>query len=160
MNDRLLELLEENCRRTPEELAEILDRPAEEIRARIDEFEKKKVILKYRAVVNPEALSRERVTAIIEIKVAPERERGFDAIAERIARFPEVEGCYLVSGDPDLLIFVEGKTLKEVASFIARKIAPLDGVAGTQTHFLLRKYKENGDLLLEEETQERLPVSL
>lgn len=160
MTDRLLELLEENARRTPEELAELLGEPVEAVREKIARLEKEGVILKYKAVVNDEARARQWVTALIEVSVTPQRERGFDAVAERLARFPEVDACYLISGDYDLLLFVEGETLKDVAAFVAKKISALEGVSRTQTHFVLRKYKEDGDLLLKEESQERLPVSL
>lgn len=160
MKNELIALLEENARLTPEEIATMLDRPVAEIRATIEALERDGVIVKYKAVVNDEKRAGDVVTALIEVKVSPERESGFDAVAERIYRFPEVDSCYLLSGDYDLLVLVEGRTLREVADFVATKLATIDRVAATRTHFLLKKYKEDGDILRPEGgTQERLPVA-
>lgn len=161
MKEELIALLEENARLTPEELATMLDRPVAEVRAAIEDLERTGVIVKYKAVVNDQVRAGEVVTALIEVKVSPVRERGFDDVAERIYRFPEVDSCYLVSGDYDLLVIVEGKTMHAVADFVATKLAVIDRVQATRTHFLLKKYKEDGDVLRREDgPQERLPVVL
>lgn len=160
MKDELIALLEENARLSPEEIATMLDRPVAEIRAAIEALERDGVIVKYKAVVNDEKRAMDVVTALIEVKVSPERESGFDAVAERIYRFPEVDSCYLLSGDYDLLVLVEGRTLREVADFVATKLSTIDRVAATRTHFLLKKYKEDGDILRPGGgAQERLPVA-
>lgn len=159
MKDELITLLEENARLTAEEVAKLLDRSVEEVRTAIEELERTGVIVKYKAVVNDEKRASEIVTAVIEVKVAPARESGFDGIAERIYRFPEVDSCYLVSGDYDLLVLVEGKSMRHVADFVATKLSTIDRVQATRTHFLLKKYKEDGDVLRRDEgLQEQLPV--
>ncbi|MBA7536153.1 hypothetical protein ES705_28415 [subsurface metagenome] len=111
-------------------------------------------------MINPEKAGIDAVQALIELKVSPERNTGYDSVAERISRFPEVKSVRLVSGEYDLLIVVEGNTMKEVAYFVAEKIAPLEQVRNTVTHFLLKTYKENGEIYEEEEKGERLAVTL
>jgi len=121
----------------------------------------KGVIVKYKAVINRELVEEDgsKVRSLIEVKISPEKDRGFDHIAERIYRFPEVVSCYLVSGTYDLLIVVEGKSIQTISHFVASKLAPLENVQGTVTHFLLKKYKEDGDILNQEEGVQRLAIS-
>lgn len=156
--DEILEIIEEDARTTPEKIAEMTGRKVEEVRKKIAQYEKDKVILKYTAIMNKEKTD-EVVQALIEVKVAPEREKGYDAIAERIIRFPEVKTVYLLSGTYDLLVVVEGRNLKEVATFVSEKLAPQEQVQGTVTHFLLKKYKEQGVVFHEKEGGRRLAVS-
>lgn len=155
----LLELLEKDHTLTVPQLATMLDRPQEEIVALVKQFEADKVIVKYQTIVNWEKAGVDRVTAIIEVKITPQREVGFDAIAERIYRFPEVRSLYLMSGAYDLLVIIEGKTLKEVAQFVSTKLSTIEGVIGTTTHFMLKQYKEAGVILEDEEEDRRLVVS-
>ena len=157
--DELLKLLRQNAMETPESLARLLAIPESEVRARIREYERKGVIRGYHAVVNEDALDLEVVHAAIEVKITPEREGGFDRLASRIARFSEVDSVFLMSGGYDLLVFVSGRTLKEVASFVAAKLSTLEGVVSTATHFMLKPYKDHGILMEEKDTHERLKVS-
>ena len=155
----LLELLEKDHTLTVAQLAVMLDKPQEEIAALIKQYEADKTIVKYQTVVNWEKAGADRVTAIIEVRITPQREVGFDAIAERIYRFPEVRSLYLMSGAYDLLVIVEGKTLKEAAQFVSTKLSTIEGVIGTTTHFMLKQYKESGVILEDEEEDRRLVVS-
>jgi DNA-binding Lrp family transcriptional regulator len=118
------------------------------------------VIRKYKAVVNWERTAQERVYAFIEVRVTPERERGFNAVVERILRFPEVHSLYLMSGAYDLHVVAQGANMREVALFVAEKLATIEGVQSTATHFVLRRYKVDGDVLEQPERAERLPVSM
>jgi DNA-binding Lrp family transcriptional regulator len=160
MNE-ILELLQNDARLTPEEIAAMLKKDVKVIRKKIKQLEDDGVIVKYGAIINPEKVpnKKETVRAIIELSVTPERETGFDALAERIYKFPQVESVYLISGGYDLQVIIEGKTLKEVAFFVSEKLAPLDGVRGTKTHFVLKKYKENGAVLSGKEKSSRLSVA-
>ena len=159
--DEILRLLEKDARLTPKEIAKATRKPVAQVEKRIKEYEKKGVILKYKAVINREFLEEDgaSVRALIEVKVAPEKDQGFDHIAERIYRFPEVASCYLLSGSYDLLLVVEGKTIQTSANFVASKLAPLENVRGTVTHFLLKKYKEGGDILKAAEEPKRMAIS-
>ena len=157
--DPLLKLLEEHALRSPEELAKMLDLGAEEVRRRIRQYEDDQVILGYKAVINDDKVDTDLVKAVIEVKVQPEREGGFDRIASRIAKFDEVTSLFLMSGGYDLLIFVEGRSLRDVAQFVAEKLATIDGVTSTATHFMLKTYKEQGVLMDGGEEFERLAVS-
>jgi DNA-binding Lrp family transcriptional regulator len=141
---KLLNLLETNAKLTLEELAEQLEDTVEAVAAQIDAFEKEKVILGYNALIDWEKTKRATVTAMIELKIQPTRGHGFDALAERLVNYPEVKSVYLMSGGYDIWLLIEGKTLKEVAMFVAKKVAPMDGVVGTGTHFVLTKYKDEG----------------
>ena len=130
-----------------------------EVIARIKALEDDQVVLGYRAVLNEEKLDREAVRAVIEVKITPERGGGFDRLAERIAKYAEVQSCYLMSGGYDLLVVVEGRNLREVATFVSEKLATIQGVLSTATHFLLRPYKEQGILMKREQNEERLAVT-
>lgn len=157
--DELLQLLQRNARETPENLAKILDSSADEVRARIAEYECCGVIRGYQAIVNEDQLSANKVTAVIEVKVTPEREHGFNQIADCVSRFPEVQSVFLMSGAFDLLLFVSGNDLKAVARFVSEKLATIRGVLSTSTHFMLKTYKDHGLLMEVPQVVERLKVS-
>ena len=157
--DPLLKLLEEHALRTPTDLAKMLNLPTPEVERRIKQYEDDKVILGYKAVIDDDKVDTDLVKAVIEVKIQPEREGGFDRIAKRIAKFDEVTSLFLMSGGYDLLIFVEGHNLREVAQFVAEKLATLAGVTSTATHFMLKTYKEQGVLMENGEESERLQVS-
>lgn len=157
--DELLRILKSNALEKPENIARMLNLTPDEVRARIAEYERTGVIRGYQAVVNEDQLDLDRVTAVIEVKVTPEREGGFNRIAARISRFPEVQSAYLMSGTYDLLLFVTGESLKQVALFVSEKLATMEGVLSTSTHFMLKTYKHHGVLMDEEPTDERLQVS-
>jgi len=144
--EEILEILENNGKATPEEIAAMTGKNLEEVKDAIKKFEKDNVILKYNTLINWEKTSKEVVTALIEVKVTPQMGEGFDKIAERIYKYPEVKDCYLMSGGFDLTVIVEGKSMKEVALFVAEKLAPLDSVLSTSTHFVLKKYKDKGTI--------------
>ncbi|MFO7535760.1 MAG: Lrp/AsnC family transcriptional regulator [Kiritimatiellia bacterium] len=157
--DELLKVLRLNAMESPEDLARQLNVTPDEIRAKIRDYSKQGVIRGYHAIVNEEALELDIVRAVIEVRITPEREGGFDRLASRIGRFDEVDSLYLMSGGYDLLVFVSGRTLKEVAAFVAAKLSTMEGVLSTATHFLLKTYKEHGILMEAKETNERLQVS-
>ena len=142
--DKLLKILEDNARLSNEELAVMLGEPAAEIDKKIGQFENKGIIMGYKALINWEKSESSRATAIIELKVTPKKESGFDDIAHRIMEFEEVEGVYLMSGGYDLAVFVSGKTMQDIAMFVVRRLSPIDGVLSTATHFILKKYKDGG----------------
>ncbi|NLI57886.1 MAG: Lrp/AsnC family transcriptional regulator [Clostridium sp.] len=144
--EEILEILENNSKATPEEIAAMTGKDVEQVKEAIGKFEKDNVILKYNTLINWEKTSKEIVTALIEVKVTPQMGEGFDKVAERIYKYPEVKDCYLMSGGFDLKVIVEGKTMKEVALFVAEKLAPLDSVLSTSTHFVLKKYKDKGTI--------------
>ena len=159
MDDPLLKLLEEHALRTPDQLGKMLNCPTEEVQRRIKQYEDDKVILGYKAIINDDKLDTDIVKAVIEVKIQPEREGGFDRIAKRLAKFNEVTSLFLMSGGYDLLIFVEGHSLREVAQFVAEKLATLEGVNSTATHFMLKTYKDQGVMMEGTEEFERLKVS-
>lgn len=158
--EEILKILEENAKISDKEIARMLGIEENEVKEIISKLERVGVIRKYKAVVNHEKAGIETVQALIDVKVSPERNTGYDSVAERISRFPEVKSVRLVSGEYDLLVLVSGKTIHEVAHFVAEKIAPLEQVRNTVTHFLLKTYKENGEIYKEEEKGERLAVTL
>lgn len=141
---KLLKLLEKDAHITPDELALLCEKEVGDIKTMIDEYEKNGVILGYTAVIDWDKTDLEYVNALIELKVIPQRDRGYDAIAEKIYNYPEVESLYLMSGGYDLAVMLRGKTMREVAIFVASKLATLDAVTSTATHFVLRKYKDHG----------------
>jgi DNA-binding Lrp family transcriptional regulator len=157
--DELLKILAANALETRENIARMLNVPTAEVDARIAEYEKQGVIRGYQAVLNEDQLELDKVTAVIEVKVTPQREGGFNTIAARISRYPEVNSAYLMSGGYDLLLFIEGRNLREVASFVSEKLAPLDGVISTSTHFMLKTYKRLGVQMHQETSDERLSVA-
>ena len=157
--DELLKLLRNNAALKPDRLAGMLNATEQEISDRIAAYEKDEVILGYRTVINEEKLDIEVVRAVIEVKITPEREGGFDHVALRISRFDEVQSCYLMSGGYDLLVVVEGKDLRTVSTFVTEKLATMPGVISTATHFILKPYKELGVMMAGEYSDEKLAVS-
>jgi DNA-binding Lrp family transcriptional regulator len=157
--DPLLELLHQNANIPREDLARMLNLSVAEVNERIDRYENDHVILGYQAVVDPEKIDADAVTAFIEVSITPERGGGFDRLAERIARFDEVKSCWLMSGGYDLAIMLEASTLREVARFVSEKLSTVDGVVSTATRFRLKTYKQNGMLLSRPPGAERLPVT-
>ncbi|MBN1500029.1 MAG: Lrp/AsnC family transcriptional regulator [Spirochaetes bacterium] len=158
--EQLLELLENNSRLTPEDLSKILDIPVEQVNAYIKTFEDDNIIVRYTAQVNWERIRlEERVRALIEVKVTPEHGVGFDSIAEHIYRFEEVKSAILLSGAYDLLVYVEGESLQQVAFFVSEKLSTIKGVQSAVTHFRLKTYKENGQILVSDGESKRLPFS-
>ena len=156
----VLELLEKDSRMTIPEIAVRLSKSEEEIIRIISGYEQDGVIVGYTAMVNWEKTQKEKVTALIEVKITPQRHEGFDRAAERIYKFPEVKSCYLMSGGFDLTVIIEGKTLKEVAMFVAQKLSPLESVLSTSTHFVLKKYKEEGQIFYKNEIDGREAIVL
>lgn len=156
---KIIELLKEDARRTPALIATMLAASEAEVAEAIRELEEANVIVKYATVVNWAKVDSEKVTALIEVQITPERGRGFDAIAERINLYPEVKSVYLMSGAYDLLVEIEGRTLKEVASFVSNKLSPIDRVLSTKTHFILKKYKQDGISFEDHHDDGRLLIS-
>ena len=144
MNTDILKLLESDARLTPEQIAVMLACDVEAVKREIAAFEQDGTILGYKAIVDWEKTDRESVSAMIEVKLTPQRDSGFDRVAEKIYNYPEVQSVQLMAGGYDLSVLIEGKTMKEVAYFVAQKLAPIDSVVSTATHFVLRKYKDNG----------------
>jgi DNA-binding Lrp family transcriptional regulator len=159
--DEILEILEKDARTTPEEIAKMLKKSPQKIKEAIKKYEKEGVILKYKTVINKDLIKDEysSVRALIEVNIAPQKDVGFDKIAERIYSFPEVTSCYLISGTYDLLVVVEGKNLHAVSNFVAEKLSCLENVRGTVTHFMLKKYKEDGVILKHKEENKRIAIS-
>jgi DNA-binding Lrp family transcriptional regulator len=157
--DHLLELLQQNSKLSLADLSKLLGLPIPEIQQKIADYEKNGVILAYQAVVDPEKLDADAVTAYIEVRITPERGGGFDRLAQRIARFQEVKSCWLMSGGYDLAVIVEGENLRQIAHFVSEKLSTVEGVIATATRFRLKTYKQNGVLLSEPPPVERLPVT-
>lgn len=157
--ETLLRLLQQDAHTPREDLARLLHLSVEETNARIAALEKEGVIRGYQAIVDRERLDKNTVTAFIEVRITPERGGGFDRIAHRIAKFDQVVSCYLISGGYDLIVVVEGGSLREVASFVSEKLSTIESVISTATHFRLKTYKENGALLTSDLPEDRLPVS-
>jgi DNA-binding Lrp family transcriptional regulator len=155
----ILHLLEENGRLPLRELATSLALPEDEVEERIRAMEESRIIRKFTAVVDWERAGNSRVSAIIDLKIAPERDFGYDKIAERIARFRQVKALYLVSGVYDLQLLVTGKDMNEVSRFVSEQIAPMDHIRETATHIIMKIYKENGNPFFEREGGERLPIT-
>ena len=154
----ILRILGEDGRLSAADIAERLAVSTQEAAAAVAELEKNNIIIGYSAIFNESELPESKVKAIIEVKVRPEREGGFDKIARRLSKFPQVSSLYLMSGGFDLMLEIKGSTLQEVAEFVSSKLAAMDGVLSTSTHFLLKKYKEAGKLMEEEEYSERLKI--
>ena len=160
MKERILRNIARNSRLSTEDLAAMLSASPEEIRGAVEQMEKEGVICGYPTLINWDKIDAERVTALIELKVTPERGRGFDRAAERIYQFDEVESLYLMSGGYDLAVFIEGKNLREVAAFVSEKLSVMDKVLSTATHFILKKYKIGGEITVSASTEnKRQPVT-
>jgi DNA-binding Lrp family transcriptional regulator len=156
----ILEILAKDARSTVEDMAVMLGEAAEDIRAAIAELEHDRVIIQYNTVIDWNKMGNETVQALIEVRITPQRGKGFDALARRIYGFHEVQSVYLMSGAYDLMVLVEGNTMKEVAFFVAEKLSTIDGVLSTATHFVLKKYKDNGVIVEGDEApDDRLAVT-
>ena len=160
MLKEILKILEKDARTTSQQIASMTGSSSDEVTRLIKKAESDRTILKYKTVINWEKVRDEQVWALIEVKITPQRDVGFNSIAERIYRFPEARSVYLVSGTYDLAVLVMGKTMHQIADFVAQKLAPIEGVQGTVTHFLLRRYKEDGEILEGGEETRRQPVIL
>jgi len=157
---QILEILEENAKASPEEISALTGMSVQEVSQTISKLENSGIIRHYKAIVDWDLVGENYVYAVIGLKVTLERNLGYQAIAERIYKYPEVRSVRLLSGDHDISLTVRGRSMKDVAFFVAEKIATLDQVQGTCTHFVLKTYKEDGVILHEPETFERLPISL
>ena len=160
MMKEILKILENDARTTTKQISAMTGAPGTEVNKLIKQAEKGRIILKYKTVINWDKVENEHVWALIEVKVTPEKDVGFDSIAERIYRFPQARSVYLLSGTYDLLVLVTGKTMHEVAEFVTQKLALIEGVNGTVTHFMLKRYKEDGEILEGGEETKRQPVIL
>ncbi len=156
----ILKILENDARTTTKQIATMTNIPTAEATRLIKQAEKDRTILKYKTMINWDKVGEEQVWALIDVRIAPQKELGFDAIAEHIYLFPEARTVYLVSGTYDLLVLAVGKTMHEVADFVSQELAPIEGVQGTVTHFVLKRYKEDGEILEGEEGVKRQPVIL
>jgi len=159
--DEILEILEKDGRASVEDIAKMTRKKPDAVRAAIKKYEKEGAILKYKAVINKDLIkdAESEVRALIEVNIVPQKDLGFDKIAQRIYSFPEVTSCYLISGTFDLLVVVEGKNLNTVSNFVAEKLSCLENVRGTTTHFLLKKYKEDGVILKHRSENKRIAIS-
>ena len=153
--DTILKLLESDGRLTPEQIAYMLGTSTETVAAAIAEYEKNGTIVGYKALVDWDKTEREIVSAVIELKVTPQRDRGFDKIAEKLLNYPEITSICLMSGSYDIQLIIEGKTLREVAQFVAMKLAPMEYITSTSTSFVLKKYKDKGVIYAAPEEDER-----
>ena len=160
MKSQILKLLESDARLTPQQISVMLDAPIDEVNSCIGEMEANGTILGYKAVVDWEKTDREFVTALIDLNITPQRGEGFDKVAERIYQYPEVKDLYLMSGGYDLSVLIEGRTLKEVAMFVSEKLAPMECVLSTRTHFILKKYKQDGIIFEKPRKDERSVITL
>ena len=160
MMEEILELLEKDCRLTADQIAVMLDEAPDAVAAAIESLEKDSTILGYKTLINWEKTMKEYVSAFIELKITPQRGEGFDKIAKKIYKFDMVKSVYLMSGGYDLAVIIEGRTLKEVALFVSEKLAPMDAVVSTATHFVLKKYKDYGVVFDYESDDERRVISL
>ncbi len=160
MIKEILRILQNDARATTEQISTMTGIPSAEVTKQIKQAEKDRIIIKYKAIVNWDKVENEQVWALIEVRVSPQRDVGFDSVAERIYRFPQARTVYLLSGTYDLLVLVVGKTMHEVADFVSQKLAPLEGVQGTVTHFVLKRYKEDDEILEGKEEVKRQPVML
>ena len=155
----LLELLEQDCTQSAAQLAAQAGMTEEQVKAEMARLEQDGTILGYQAIIDWDRVKRENVTALIEVKVVPQSIDGFDRIAERIYQYSEVNAVYLMSGAFDFTVFIEGKTMRQVAQFVSDKLAPLDSVLSTATHFVLKKYKDHGTVLCDEVQDERMLIT-
>ena len=159
LRNEILRNLEKNSRIDLGELAVLMGMEEAEIANEVAEMEKEKIICGYHTMINWDKTGVEKVTALIEVRVTPQRNQGFDRIAERIYNYPEVNAVYLISGGYDLLVTLDGKTLKEVSQFVSEKLSPVEAVISTATHFILKKYKDHGTILVKKAESERMLVT-
>ncbi len=160
MLKEILKILEKDAHTTPKQIAAMTGKTEGEVKKLIKKAEQDQAIIKYKTIVDWNKAGKEQVWALIEVKITPQRDVGFDSIAERIYHFPQARTVYLVSGTYDLAVIAYGKTMNEIAEFVTQKLAPIEGVRGTMTHFLLKKYKEDGEILEGGDGNKRQPVVL
>ncbi len=160
MREKILTFIENNSRIDLKDLAVMLGSSETEIANEIADMEKEGIICGYHTLIDWDKTSEEKVTALIEVKVTPQRGLGFDKVAERIYNYPEVNSVYLISGGFDFLVMLEGKTMRDVAQFVSDKLSPLDSVLSTATHFILKKYKDHGSIMTHETKDERMLMTL
>ena len=160
MENEILKILENDARTTTKQISAMTGTPGTEVSKLIKQAEKDRIILKYKAIINWDKVKDEQVWALIEVKLTPEKDVGFDAVAERIYRFPQTRTVYLISGTYDLFVLVTGKTNHEIADFVSQKLSHIEGVQGTVTQFVLKRYKEDGEIIEEKEEVKRQPVIL
>ncbi len=158
LGKEILDVLGEDCRYSAEKIAVMLGEETSAVAAKIREMEEEGVVVKYTVITNPEAVDDERVEALIEVKMTPQKGQGFDYLAERVSEYPEVKGLYLMSGAYDLAVFIEGKSLRSISRFVSEKISTFDGVLSTATHFILKKYKIEGAVTKKRKEEMRLSV--
>lgn len=159
MREEILRMIEKNSKINLHDMAVMLGKDEKEIANEIQDMENEKIICGYHTMIDWDKTNSEKVVALIELKISPERGEGYDKIAKRISKFREVSSLYLMSGAFDIAVFIEGKTMKQVAAFVSEKIAPLDTVLSTSTHFVLKKYKDHGVTMVGEENHERMAVT-
>ena len=159
MREQILKTIEKNSRLSMKELAVLLGEEEIDVANEVAAMEAEGIICGYHTLINWEQTSLEKVNALIEVRVTPQRGQGFDNIAERIYKYPEVDAVYLISGGYDLLVSLEGKSLKEISSFVSDKLSTLDSVLSTATHFVLKKYKDHGTILSKKEEDEREKIT-
>ena len=159
MRERILAIIEKNSRIGISELAVIMGEPEIEVANELKRLEEEGIICGYHTMIDWEKTNLEKVTALIEVRVTPQRGQGFDNIAERIYKYPEVNSVYVISGGYDLLITLEGRSLKEVSQFVSDKLSPLESVLSTATHFILKKYKDHGTILAKKSADERMKIT-
>ena len=159
MREQILTLLERNSRLTPEEIAVLLGSSKEMVAEEIRKMEEENIICGYNTLINWDKADTDKVTGLIEVRVSPQRGKGFDHIAERIYNYPEVKSVYLISGGYDLLVILEGKSLREIASFVHSKLSTMESVLSTATHFILKKYKDDGIIFDQQKEDQRQSIS-
>ena len=159
MRDKILAIIEKNARLSVKDIAALLGEDEAKVSAEIEAMENEGIICGYHTLINWDKTSDERVDALIEVKVAPQRGMGFDSIAERINQYDEVDAVYLMSGAFDFMVLINGRTMKEVATFVASKLSPMDSILSTATHFVLKKYKDHGTVIEQVKVDERMKVS-
>ena len=160
MDKEILKILEEDARTTARQISAMTGIPAAEVNRKIKQAEKDRAILKYKTIINWDKVENEHVWALIEVKTTPEKDTGFDSIAERISRFPQTSSVFLISGSYDLFVLVTGKTNREIADFVSQKLSRIEGVQETVTQFVLKRYKEDGEIIEEKEEVRRQRVIL
>ena len=159
MREKILAVIEKNSRIDLKDLAALLGEDEAAVTKEIEEMEKENIICGYHTMINWDNTDEEKVVALIEVKVTPQRGMGFDTIAERIYQYSEVEAVYLMSGSFDFTVFIEGKTMRQVAQFVSDKLAPMESVLSTATHFVLKKYKDHGTIISEPTQDERMLIT-
>lgn len=159
MREKILTIIEKNSRLTAKEIAALLGEDEAKVAKEIEALEDERIICGYHTLINWDKTGEEKVDALIEVKVTPQRGMGFDNIAERLYQYDEVNAVYLMSGSFDFTVFIQGRTMREVANFVASKLSPMESVLSTSTHFVLKKYKDHGTVIEQTKTDERMKVT-